>query len=155
MVFCTNCGEKILEESKFCRECGSELIMSDKEVEIISDVETDLTPDISVDVEEEASPKIYAKSKLIASLCVIGLFPILMNIYMISAICLLVGGVVGLLTHRVRDIGARKFWSFVIILPNAIAVFVGIWAQNSIPGVLILFAALLILVIPFRLGRKS
>ena len=154
MLFCPKCGVAISKESEFCHKCGHELILPDKEEEMILDMEPDSSSAIVINTKEETPPKLYAKSKLVASLCIIGLFPLLMNIYMVTAVCYLIGGILGLLTHRVKNIGGRKGSFGIIVIICAVGGFIGIWSINSVLNIIILGVVFILFQLPFRLGSK-
>ena len=152
MLFCPKCGVAISKESEFCHRCGHELVMPEKEEAL--DLESHSSSVTAISTEEETPPEIYAKSKLVVSLCAIGMFPFLMNINLVTAICFLVGGIFGLLTHRVKDLGGRKGFAAIAGLPVFAGAFIGIWSINSLPEIIIIGLASLIFALPFRLGSK-
>jgi len=153
MVFCTNCGAKISEESKFCRECGSEIKIPAKGIEV-SSTEVDSIPDIVVADTEEAPPKLYVKSKLFASLCAIGLFPFLMNMHMVFAACLLVSGIIGLLTHRAKDIGWRKGFYGIVGIISGVGGLIGVWGVDSVFEIVFMVVIVFLFDLPFYRGSR-
>ena len=155
MLFCPKCGVAVTKESEFCHKCGQELVMLDKKEEMIPDMEPDSSSTIVINTKEETPPKLYAKSKLVASLCLIGLYPIVVNIHMVPAVCFLIGGIIGLLTHRVKDLGGRQGFSGIIGVVCIIGAFVGIWSIDSIPNMAILVIIVFVFDLPFYLGSRK
>ena len=152
-MFCQKCGVKMPESTKFCGECGHEIVARSMVEEVKESNST--TGSVVVVEEDDKEPKYYMKSKLVASLCAIAAFPFLMDISMLIAWGFLIGGISGLLTHRVKDVGGRKFFSMFAEGPPLLALMFGVWYMDTIFSMVAFVILTTLFCAPFTFGSKQ